>query len=123
MIKPHKSLIINKRKAVVFSLGLAALTLTATNLNAQYYGDRGVLGRGMAPDDEAGYSSRGLMNVREDWFGYNLFNQQFGSDVIGGYELYNQTFGQDAPLGTGLLILTAAGAGYALTKRKSNKKH
>ena len=60
--------------------------------------------------------------------GYTLFNQQFGSDDNdnGGYELYNQIFGQDAnldvPLGSGLLILAAAGAGYALKKRKSNLK-
>ena len=50
---------------------------------------------------------------------YNLNNQQFGSDDNGGYNLNNQTFGQDpAPLGTGLLIFTAAGAGYVALKRK-----
>lgn len=37
----------------------------------------------------------------------------------GAYSLNNQTFGQEtAPLGTGLLILTAAGAGYVALKRK-----
>ena len=74
---------------------------------------------------EHGYRG-GLFNRNYNGYGgYNLYNQLFGSDVIGGYELYNQTFGQDneeAPLGSGLLILTAAGAGYALKKRKNNKK-
>ena len=45
-----------------------------------------------------------------------LYNSSFGS---GGYNLNNQTFGQDpAPLGTRLLVLTAAGAGYVALKRK-----
>ena len=65
--------------------------------------------------------------LRSSEEGYTLFNQQFGSDDNGGYELYNQIFGQDAnldaPLGSGLFILVAAGAGYALKKSKSNKKH
>ncbi|MBQ7532456.1 MAG: hypothetical protein IJT45_01990 [Bacteroidales bacterium] len=50
---------------------------------------------------------------------YSLNNQQFGSDANGGYNLNNQTFGQDeAPLGTGLLIMMAAGIGYVAIKRK-----
>ena len=45
-----------------------------------------------------------------------LYNSSFGE---GGYNLNNQTFGQDpAPLGSGLLILTAIGAGYAAVRRK-----
>lgn len=45
-----------------------------------------------------------------------LYNSSFGE---GGYNLNNQTFGQDpAPLGSGLLILTAVGAGYAAVRRK-----
>lgn len=35
--------------------------------------------------------------------------------------LYNQTFG-NAPLGSGLLVLGALGAGYAIARRKRNKK-
>ncbi|MDY6437238.1 MAG: hypothetical protein SPK72_06665 [Bacteroidales bacterium] len=45
-----------------------------------------------------------------------LNNSSFGE---GGYNLNNQTFGQEpAPLGSGLLILTAVGAGYAAVRRK-----
>lgn len=55
----------------------------------------------------------GRSGFSTDW---SLFNQNFGS---GGYNLNNQTFGQDpAPLGSGLLILTAIGAGYAVVRRK-----
>jgi len=47
---------------------------------------------------------------------WSLNNSSFGE---GGYNLNNQTFGQDpAPLGSGLLILTAVGAGYAAVRRK-----
>ena len=35
--------------------------------------------------------------------------------------LYNQTFG-NAPLGSGLLVMGALGAGYAIARRKRNKK-
>ena len=54
--------------------------------------------------------------------GYNLSNQQFGSDN-GGYQLSNQTFGQESPVGSGLAILLMAGMGYAAAKsRKKNQK-
>ena len=61
--------------------------------------------------------------ANEDDLNCNLFNQNFSpifGDDIAGYNLYNQSF-EEVPLGSGLLILTAAGAGYALKKRKSNK--
>ena len=34
----------------------------------------------------------------------------------------NQVFGQSVPLGSGMLILLAAGAGYATLKRKEDEK-
>ena len=50
---------------------------------------------------------------------YSLNNQQFGSGVSGGYNLNNQTFGQEAvPLGSGLIVMLAAGVGYAVMRRK-----
>ena len=33
----------------------------------------------------------------------------------------NQVFGQDVPVGSGLLVMTAAGAGYALMRRKKHR--
>lgn len=39
-------------------------------------------------------------------------------DVTGG--INNQQFGQETPVGSGLLIMVAAGAGYALLKKKED---
>ena len=52
---------------------------------------------------------------------YNLSNQQFGAGSSeDGYNLSNQQFGAaPVPLGSGLLIMVAAGAGYAFLKRKN----
>ena len=102
-------------KTLSFSLGLVVLMLSATNLNAQDDSNRGLFNRGTANEKEV-QNIRGLMNRGpDDGEGFHLFNQQFGTDEEGGYELQNQTFGQDddddTPLGSGLLILTAAGAG------------
>ena len=117
-----------KLKTIVLSLEVAVMMLTATNLNAQSDGSRGLFSRGKAFDksDQEAYYIWGLMNRGGDselGMGYNLFNQQFGDDLYGGYNLYNQTFGQEVPLGSGWLILTAAGAAYALKKRINNDKN
>ena len=117
------------------SLLLALALLLPSVSIAQYrLWEGGLFGRGIVPDEmleeeevffrEHGY--RGGLFYPTSMGGYNLYNQLFGSDVIGGYELYNQTFGQDneeAPLGSGLLVLTAAGAFYALRKRKYNENN
>lgn len=44
-------------------------------------------------------------------------------DVVITWTLTNQTFGQDAPLGSGIAILLAAGAGYAVVRRKRSRKN
>lgn len=108
-----------KRKALALSLALAAMMLGPVAASAQDGGNRGLLGKGQEAAEDG--NSRGMLNGSSG--GYSLFNQQFGSGQNGGYELHNQTFGQETPLGSGLFILAAAGAGYALKKRKSNKKH
>ena len=89
-------LLIIKKKTLVFSIGLAALMLSANNLNAQNGG--GLFGRGMTSDN-AEYSNR-------DGVG------------LGSAENENPT----APLGSGIVVLTAIGAGYALLKRKEDKQ-
>ena len=88
-------------KAIVLSLGLVAMMAPAT-LNAQ-------INHGLLNDP---YNDNSNMN-------HGLFNQQGNRN--GGYELQNQTF--EMPLGSGLFILAAAGVGYALRKKKNNKKH
>ena len=102
-----------KRRILVLLTAMAAMLLLPQTSTAQYDETR----YGLQP-----WFSTSLMG-RECGRGgdgsYNLHNQQF-SDDEGGFNLYNQFF--EVPLGSGLLILTAAGAGYALKKRKSNNK-
>ena len=72
--------------------------------------------------------SDGFFKSEEDLYGNratasgNITNQTFGQDpgtiVSGG--ITNQQFG--APLGSGLLIMVAAGAGYAIARRKRARK-
>ena len=106
-----------KKKTLLLTLALLAGLLLPLTMNAQYredqfglqeWGQTSLLGRQDGGNRSSGSSEN-----------YDLHNQQFGS----GYDLYNQTFGQQsAPVGSGLLILVAAGAGYAFKKRKNNNK-
>ena len=108
-----------KKRALVFSLVLAATMLLAPSVHAQ--GMLNLLDEYYAEKDKKS-NSGGLMG-RGSFGGYNLSNQQFGSNSHGGYQLSNQTFGQETPVGSGLAILTVAGMGYAAMKsRKKNQK-
>ena len=102
------------KKSLLLMLALSAVLLLPMGVSAQKGG--GIFYRGDKAEniDNVSMMSRGATG------GYNLNNQNFGSN---GYELHNQTFGQETtPLGGELLILVAAGAGYALKKRKNNNK-
>ena len=101
-------------KALVLSMGLVLGMVTPVIAQAQWGG--GVLGYGR---DAEQISRGGLFGNPDEIGGYFLYNQQFG-DENGGYNLSNQTFGQEVPLGSGLLILMTAAAGYVLKKRKNN---
>ncbi len=93
-----------KLKVLVLSLAMALCMLSPTTTTAQ---------------SDGFFRDAGEYSNRDGNGAYSLNNQTFGSDVNGGYNLNNQTFGQDpAPLGSGLLILTAVGAGYAAVRRK-----
>ena len=48
----------------------------------------------------------------------NIDNQVFGATNTG--NITNQTFGNKLPLSSGILIMVAAGAGYAALKRKKS---
>ena len=103
-----------KEKTLLLTLALSAVLLLPMGVSAQKGG--GIFYRG---DKAENVDNVSMMN-RGATGGYNLNNQNFGSN---GYELHNQTFGQETtPLGGGLLILVAAGAGYAFKKRKNNNK-
>ena len=113
----------NKRKALALSLALAAMMLTAGNLNAQTGG--GVFGKG--GHEVAGESSSGFLDRSSSGIGYHISTEHFDNGGTSGmYHIGTQQFGQDvdeeeAPLGSGLFIMAAAGAAYALKKRKMNK--
>ena len=91
----------NKLKTIVFSLGLAAMMLPATNLNAQTGG--GIFERGFV-SDEADYGSRGTLNITP--------NSDNG--------ITNDDFG--APLGSGIALLLGAGLGYVALKKKEDQQ-
>lgn len=65
------------------------------------------------------------MSLRAQQNGDDYFrawdNEYDNRDALAAWAITNQTFG-DAPLGSGLLILTVAGAGYAISRRKRSRK-
>ena len=93
-------------KTLVFWLGLASMMLTATNLNAQNDGSRGMFGRGIV-------SRQSLYGNREE----SLLRQ--GEPTVYG-DIQNDDFG--APLGSGIAILIGAGLGYVALKKKEDKQ-
>ena len=110
-------------KALVLSLGLAAMMLPAKTLNAQ---DRsgGLFGTNVPTEQ----SNAGLLrDGGSGGGGFAIHPQTFFDGENYGYNLHNGTFvdvtPHITPLGSGLFIMAAAGAGYALKKRKDNKKH
>ena len=114
-MKKNKSL-----KAIVLSLGVAAMLLPAKTLNAQ---DRpgGLFGTNVPTEQ----SNAGLLRQGTGGGGYFIHPQTFFDGENYGYNLNNGTFEDvtpEVPLGSGLFIMAAAGAGYALKKRKDNKK-
>ena len=112
-------------KTVAFALGLAAMGLTAGNLNAQTGG--GLFGKGA--ETEAGASNESFMRAA----GANSFDittGQFGGNggqAGGDYGISIGTMGQDAPqpspLGSGLFIMAAAGAAYAFSKKRKKQEN
>ena len=98
-------------KIIVFSLVLAAMTLTANNMNAQNDGNRGLLGRGV--------SSESLEHGSGTLFQINGVRSGAGDATITG-GIQNDNF--QSPLGSGLVILLGAGLGYVALKKKEDKQ-
>ncbi|MBQ3354014.1 MAG: hypothetical protein IJG41_02550 [Bacteroidales bacterium] len=120
-------------KTVAFALGLAAMGLTAGNLNAQTGG--GLLGKGA--ETEAGASNGIFLSATDasnglfmrgtggNSTGFNIFVEQFGGENgggQGGFNIVTEQFG-DAPLGSGLFIMAAAGAAYAFSKKRKKQEN
>ena len=108
-------------KTVAFALGLAAMGLTAGNLNAQTGG--GLFGKGA--ETEAGASNEIFMRATGGTGnGFKISVEQFGGENgggEGGFNIGTEQFGDEGPLGSGLFIMAAAGAAYAFKKRKNKK--
>ena len=111
-------------KTVAFALGLAAMTLPATTLNAQ--GRPGGLFGTNAPTEQ---SQGGLMGNRTgNSTSFNIGTGQFGGgggSTGGNYGIGIGVMGQDppAPLGSGLFIMAAAGAAYAISKKRKKQEN
>lgn len=102
-----------KRAAFVFSLGLAAMTLTANNLNAQNGG--GLFGLGPTSENAGSYQEETLLRA-----GSFAYVNKDGSDPTG---ININGIGQSsAPLGSGIAILIGAGLGYVALKKKEDEQ-
>lgn len=112
-------------KTVAFALGLAAMTLPATTLNAQ--GRPGGLFGTNAPTEQ---SQGGLMGNRTgSSTSFNIGTGQFGGggggQTGGNYGIGIGNVGENppAPLGSGLFIMAAAGAAYAFSKKRKKQEN
>ena len=110
-------------KTVAFALGLAAMGLTAGNLNAQTGG--GLFGKGAETEADA---SNGIFLRPTDANSFNITTGLFGGNggqAGGNYGISIGTFGQEppAPLGSGLFIMAAAGAAYAFSKKRKQQEN
>ena len=113
---------IKSLKTITLSLGLAALMFQAETVDAQ------VINRGLLqnPYKEQGKQNGALMRSGSGST-YNITTGQFGGNggqTGGDYGISIGVLGQDppAPLGSGLFIMAAAGAAYAFSKKRKNKK-
>lgn len=92
-------------KAIALSLGLAAMMLLATNLDAQSR-PSGLFGnKPVQEEKENGLMQRGNRSTISD---NGLFT--------------NGNFGENVPLGGGIAVLLAAGLGYVALKKKEDKQ-
>lgn len=108
-----------KRKAMMLSL--LALGVMIPKVDYAQFGG-GMLGYGTETKQE---NRESLLRYGTNQGAFNIGTEIFGSDTDGGFNIYTQQFGyeeEETPLGSGCLVLTLAGAAYAIRKRKNNKK-
>lgn len=94
---------ISKRKAILLSLLLAVFLLTPIFSNAQKGGLFGYGNYDESYDNSNGVTNRGLTNINDS----------------GETGIVNQTFGE-VPVGSGIIVMLVAGAGYVLLKKKED---
>ena len=82
----------------------------------------GMFGRGISDESYYSFGAQGPMLNRDGVDATGAFSNQHFGNPIETDDITNQTFG--TPLGSGVLIMLAAGAGYLTVKsRKRNKKN
>lgn len=94
-----------KKRALALSMAVGLLSVSTAT--AQDMNKGGLFQRGMADEEyyAMGSYNSGLYNVNRDPINGGFTPQDF-----------------EGPVGSGLLILAAAGAGYALLRRKEDKQ-
>ena len=104
-----------RKKTFVILFGLAVALLSAPHVQAQGLLEN-LLDEYYAEKDQQSNNNGGVMGRGTGTVGVDFTGQGFGAtdgDITG------QTFG--APLGSGLLVMLAAGASYATIKSRKNK--
>ena len=96
-----------KRKAMMLSAAMAVMSLLPMGAFAQ----DGLFPRGVTDEVYFGFGG-----AKEDQGLFGL--RSVGTTGV----IDNQTFGQEVPVGSGVIILLAAGAGYAILKRKEDEQ-
>jgi hypothetical protein len=102
--------------ALMAAMAVGVVLPPTAEAASPYQRERGLFGRGGTRDSGVEVGS-GVLNQGFGGTSGALGNQGFG-ETGGG--LTNQTF-QEVPLGCGLLVLAAAGAGYATIKKRNKK--
>ncbi|MBQ4205140.1 MAG: hypothetical protein II662_00595 [Bacteroidales bacterium] len=131
-----------KRKAFVLLMALAAVMASPPCIRAQgtdmyfesqAFGDDyhyGFSHEGFGDDYIYGFShqiygSDYIYGFSHQMFGddyiYGFTHESFGDDFTGNFG--HQGFGQPAPLGSGIIVLLAAGANYAFRRTRSKKEN
>lgn len=96
-----------KRKALALSVAMMAAMSLSLGASAQ----EGLFQGGVSDEAYYGYGSA---NSKTELLGHR--NVQTTGTID------NQIFGQPVPMGSGVIILLAAGAGYAALKRKEDEQ-
>ena len=105
-----------RKRTIVFSLLVTTGMLLPASLSAQE--QQGGRPGGLFGENNTPSTSNGLMNRSESTVGGYFTGQGFGAT---NGNITGQTFGT-TPLGGGLIVLLAAGAGYATMKSKKTQK-
>lgn len=118
-----------KRKAFVLLMALAAVMASPPDTWAQGT-DMYFESQAFGDDYHYGFShqiygSDYIYGFSHQMFGddyiYGFTHESFGDDFTGNFT--HQGFGQPAPLGSGIIVLLAAGANYAFRRTRSKKEN